>query len=297
MLDKLVITLVAHGFKLPSQLVGISATDIDALTEHLSMRCLLSKAVQAQERTFMPTSSLLASSTTTVMQSACSFASSLHPSEQADLDANIKAGVGSVGIPDMDGNPKLKPLDVIHKLAAASARGSQVADVLDLKVRQLKDESARSSHASIASALKCWHAFAVSVLGYNAESTLPPKSADDVLRFICIFRVGKTASNYIGSVKWACVHLGVCTNWHNAEVAMTLKGAAKRSLWLHGGPARIGVYLSSDVLAKIVNVSQSLGFGQQFVAACSIFWQFLLRVQSEGIPLLAGTHSMANMQT
>eukprot|EP00959_Pyramimonas_sp_CCMP1952_P005192 109082-Pyramimonas_sp.AAC.1 len=143
-----------------------------------------------------------------------------------------------------------KPMDVIRRLAAAKARGQNPHSVLQERVCLLKTESARASLASVSSALKAWHAFAVHILGMPAQATLPPRSETQACEFLAIFRSGKTASNYIGYVKWTCVHLNLDVSWYGGAVRQTLGGVHKRSLRYTGGPARVAHLLTSAVLNK-----------------------------------------------
>eukprot|EP00959_Pyramimonas_sp_CCMP1952_P331760 6946992-Pyramimonas_sp.AAC.1 len=55
-----------------------------------------------------------------------------------------------------------------------------------------------------------------------AEATLPPRSATQACEFLAISRSGKTASNYIGYVKWTCVHLNLDVSWYGTAVRQTL---------------------------------------------------------------------------
>lgn len=61
----------------------------------------------------------------------------------------------------------------------------------------LQVSSQLRSLPSVASWLQLWHTFAVSLLRYAPEHTLPPQSSTDVVKFITIFRNAETAANYI----------------------------------------------------------------------------------------------------
>ena len=80
-------------------------------------------------------------------------------------------------------------MEVIRRLAEANRRGQNPHSVLQERVRLLKMESARASLASVSSALKAWHAFAVHILGMPAEATLPPRSEAQACEFLAIFSV------------------------------------------------------------------------------------------------------------
>ena len=112
--------------------------------------------------------------------------------------------------------------------------GMDAKAVPDMKVEHLKNLSVQGSFQSVASALRCWYKFATGILSYPEGSTLPPKLPEHVTQFISVFRKAKTAENYAGSVRWACVRLGLNTDWRDAGVAQTLAGAKKRTISLLG---------------------------------------------------------------
>ena len=103
----------------------------------------------------------------------------------------------------------------------------------------------------------------------------------------CMFRNSATAHNYVGFIRWACVHLGVSIAWHAEVLHTTLKGARHRNLRLTGGAKHAARLLTQEQVQQIVVRADQMGMKDYacFVLVC---WEYLLRVQSEGFPLLAG---------
>ena len=137
---------------------------------------------------------------------------------------------------------KSGPSEVLQTLKRKAIEGENPMVLLNLKADHLMNLSVQGSYKSVASALRCWHEFAVAMLGYDPESTLPPRCSRDVVLFVGIFRLGKTAQNYIGSIKWACTRLGLAVAWRDAEVALALAGAKKRTVAFVGEAANRSSY-------------------------------------------------------
>ena len=55
----------------------------------------------------------------------------------------------------------------------------------------------------VATALRCWPAFATTVLGVHASDLLPP-TVDGLVAFSRAFRVKETYRNYVGKIRLAC---------------------------------------------------------------------------------------------
>ena len=184
------------------------------------------------------------------------------------------------------------PSVVISRLGEARARGLDVGTTLLEHAAALRVESQRQSLASVASGLRAWHQFAVHVLGYEPRATLPPSSGADVEKFIAVFRNGATAGNYVGFVKWTCVHLHLPVDWYTTAIAATLKGARKLNLQQRGGALSEKHLLSQEQLHQVVSLAD-LRRNHDFARAALVFYEFLLRIQSEGLPLQRGCSNEA----
>ena len=112
-------------------------------------------------------------------------------------------------------------------------------------------------------------------------------AAAHVAQFVCIFGNSATAHNYVGFIRWACAHLGVSTAWHSEILQATLKGAHHRAMRLTGGAQHAKHLLTQDQVQQIV-VKADLMNMKDYACFILVCWEYLLRVQSEGLPLLAG---------
>ena len=110
--------------------------------------------------------------------------------------------------------------------------------------------------------------------------------------YVSLFRSGATAQNYIGHLRWACMHLGAGSAWDGPTLAWTLKGAKKKDLRIRGGAAHAKVRLTEETLRQLVFLADGLQL-KGFASLALVAWEFLLRVQSEALGLQAGTHDDA----
>ena len=179
------------------------------------------------------------------------------------------------------------PSSTVAALAAAQGHGEPVAQVLLAKAVANRLDCKRLSRAQVASALRLWHSFAVSVLAYDASCTLPPKAGQDLEAFIGVFRNPDTAANYVSHLRWACDHLGMPKTWDTDALKATLKGAKRRKVRLFGGPQGARRLLDKVLFHQLVAAADLAG-SEELAVFCLVAWHFLLRVQSECLPLQAG---------
>ena len=232
-------------------------------------------------------------------QPLSSIATSLTSSSAIELAQGVKAldvdamhdRVNTI-MSDWATDSKPTPAKLIAGMAAAQSAGVPVEEVLLAKAATLRLESKRKSLAPVAAALRCWHAFASGVLNYNEDTTLPPRTGSHIEMFISVFRNPATAQNYVGAVKWACNHLRLPVDWYTQTVVDTLKGARTRHTRLEGGAKHAAAYLTENQIHRIVAVADELKL-VDFSLFVLISWEFLLRCQSEAIPLMSGSASDA----
>jgi hypothetical protein len=285
--------LVLRGFTCLSQLDGCDPAEVAALGRSTLECSVLERAVQdatvratalrAQRFRSIATASVRTSAS--VSHSAGDVAGRLGPSEIELAESHVLSRYTSAGIPD----PRtLPPAKAVASLASAASRGVKVQEILSESAGLTKLETQRLSGPSVSSGLKCWHTFAVAVLGYSPECTLPPRDPAHVEQFVSIFRNGGTASNYVGYLKWACKYVGVGLDWFNSSVELALKGARKRTLREVGGQIGARFRLTEDLVSQVVSMADNLapvGFSEAVIVS----WEFLLRVQSECIPMERGS--------
>ena len=247
--QRLGLLLTLCGFDHISHLGGLTFEELSIITESpvlkAALQRLLARAALQQPRSLGSCPPMLASPT---VKSAAEFVDTISPRVVTELEQHVSVELENMGIRNFD--TESKPMNVIKKMRVAREQGHNPLSVVQERVRLLKMESARTSLASISSALKAWHAFAVHIRGLQECATLPPQSEEQACEFLALFRSGKTASNYISYVKWTCVHLNLDVSWYGEAVRQTLAGVNKRAMRYNGGPARVAQLLTTPILEK-----------------------------------------------
>ena len=221
--------------------------------------------------------------TSGVMASASDVADSVTPAALAEADKALEVAMCEAGL---DGIENAAPAKAIAAWANAKACGKDVFTLLEMKRKQMLAEPLRKNGASIAAGCRKYHHFAHLVLGVPAACTLPPASACHAMLFMAIFRNGATAANYINHLVAACKSLGLSLSWHDDAVAAAKVAARARTerLALPGDEAPV---LSLKTLQELVRYCDGIGDTWRGTLYL-VFWRFLLRVQSEGVPLEFG---------
>ena len=159
--------------------------------------------------------------------------------------------------------------------------------LLQNRARELKHAS-RKDKQSLASGLRAWHSFATMVLGYLAEESIPPHCSQHVLMYLTLFNNAGTASNYLGCLVSACKYWGLCQDWYDDEVRMVIQGLKNHQAQMQRQLTCNTLLLDEGIMSRLAALCKEL---PGFAVASELFvlsWSFLLRVQSEGVPLEAG---------
>ena len=214
---------------------------------------------------------------------------------------------GSVALPDCKQMPECETASVLHVIKlleamrlkstqAPSAGPINTITVLEqcvgtvLARKQWASEarlealcaSCARSIPSVFAGLKCWHAFATKILKVPAGMELPP-SADGLIVWSRCFRSHGTFCNYTSYLKFACVVANVSLDaFHHAAL-----GRAKRGVAAMQGPPKTKKYIRQDILAGIVKLAEREGRRREALLYI-ISYAFLLRVPSEGLPIVVG---------
>ena len=179
--------LVGRGFACPAHLDGLRLEDTGKFAADQKVQTLLQSA--------LPSASKVAQS------SRKRLASQLQNDRPAALSAS------SVADAVKDSKEVLQTIVETSKLLARGPRSTMMMcqgpahltlEALASRADELKLCSQQGSGPSVASGLRAWHAFAVSFLEYAPNETLPPRSPQDVLKYIALFASAGTAKNYIG---------------------------------------------------------------------------------------------------
>lgn len=180
-----------------------------------------------------------------------------------------------------------KPTEAIRLLKKARTEGKDFENLSQLKTDALFLESRLLSLNATVSHLKCWRECSMEVLGYAKACTLPPRSSQHMLMFINIFHNGKSAVNYVGSVRWAGKMRELDESWDQPIVIQVLRGSKKMTLRLLGAKLDLRKVLTDDTVSRLVVLSDNLGT-REWSEFLLMGWEYLMRIQSECIPLECG---------
>jgi len=181
------------------------------------------------------------------------------------------------------------PRSVVRAVGAAVRSGSWTLETLDHGVDVLRVSSQKRSLPSVIAGLRCWGAFAQEALRYPANADMPPASSQDVQRWLTIFRNARTASNYLGYLRWACRAFSLEKDWDDEALGVVVRGLRVRSFDLIGEAMPVKWRLTHVAVKQVVELADRVrGFRKGFSECAVIAWDFLLRVQSEAIGLQCG---------
>ena len=148
-------------------------------------------------------------------------------------------------------------------------------------------ESKKGSLNSVRSGVRSWHGFAIHVLGYLPEASIPPVSGRHVMSWLQVFRNAETAYNYQNYLGLFCRVGQMSTTWRTESLSTFIRGLKKRRL-MHGTvPSTVKLLLTSAYVEMLVRFSDATQL-QVVSVMVLIIWHFLLRVQSEGLGMQAG---------
>jgi len=182
------------------------------------------------------------------------------------------------------------PRAMVLALARAAENGGDVVTHLAAQSQLRRLETQRGSLPSMASALRTWHGFACGVLRYEADVSLPPRCEQHALWYVQIFRNGGTAFNYMHFLRFSCRELSLDDSWYSERVKAALQGTVKMALRRLGGTKHQQTQMTVESVKACVSLSDGLNDHQWSVGAL-IGWEFLLRMQSECMPLQWGSAS------
>ena len=109
--------------------------------------------------------------------------------------------------------------------------------------------------------------------------------------FLALFQDAGTAPDYVGCIAWALKYGGLGLQWYDDEVKLAMQGLKKQQQQQTCGILSSSLLLDQTTISRLVAFCTEL---EQFVEASDLFvlaWQFLLRVQSEGVPLEVGSEA------
>ena len=200
---KICVVLILNGFETQTSLVGLGRAGIELLFQVPIQRVAVGYWIKQLEGSRTAGTSGLAGQSlqpADVTVSTTTLVAQLSDAELQATELDIAQRAAEMDVTPFD--KSLAPRKAVQELAAAQQCGHSVECLLADRAVVMRIESAKKSLPSIRSALKCWHEFATLVLAYPAGSTLPPRGDADIFKYVAMFRQGKTASNYINSLRW-----------------------------------------------------------------------------------------------
>ncbi|CAK0812009.1 unnamed protein product [Prorocentrum cordatum] len=266
------VVLVLHCFRQVLHVEGVDINDLDSLhmgPAEKSMAKHLAESVEAhakRRRSLRASSSLIgpSSSSATLSSQGAIAPAGGPPAAAADVAVELSSfssGQSRVRLGELfaawgaDGvGATLTPKQAVEKLGIARAQGGPVQELMQAKAAALR---------------------------LQANRTWP------------IFRNPYTAANYVGSVLWTCVHLGLSTEWYTEAVKLTLKGAKMVHVAATGGTKRVSQIMNETVVSQLVKLAHFSGEAEVGIIWL-LAWEFLLRVQSEAVGLQAGQAAEAD---
>jgi len=275
--------LLTLDFTCWRDLPGARATELaealDLSHEHLH---ILQHAIATAEEQYRVTASSTSASSSGVSQlsaeDVASFVAAAQPGGQArDIHADFRTEwrLQSVG--------SSLPRTSIAAMASALDNGLALSELRQRETTLLMCDAAPKSLPQIASALRCWHSFAIQVLGMAPDKTFPPLSDDDVILYVCIFRNSGTCSNYVSALRFGCRLAKQSTSWDTERLSQALRGVQRRTLQQIAPRRRIGRAL----LRQVIMHATAEGCPEE-ASVYAFSFVFLLRVENECLPLEAG---------
>ena len=200
--------------------------------------------------------------------------------------AFIAAKVKDYGVEDLF---EQQPRNAIASAAMMKREGLDTSMILRRRAEICRFSSPSSSRAQLISALRAWRSFAVDHLGYEDQGWFPPRSAGHLFDFLAFFRNVGTAGNYVGCFKWFAFIHRLDHDWFDESIRLQLKGL--RKFTMQGMSTRLKAemaLLNQKVVKSVVEMADAFD-DLEFVVIHLTAWSFLSRVQSEVLPLEAGS--------
>ena len=302
----LAVHLVLNGFRCARHLYGLTTSEVEMVTQSPAQRAMLGRVLLAVNTRWAIKRKRVDASVEQVKEATDDrYAPCINGTKQAENAKSLGDRVQNMDTEQVHQTiekafrtfnvplgVKSLPAATIQALSTAQNQGVPVVDMLAAKASMLRMETKRRSLPAVASALRCWHAFATAVLSYEDGKTLPPRCSADVEAFVAIFKNGNTAANYVGFIRWACTHLNASLEWNSTTLMETVKGARKRHERVHGGAKHAAKLLDDKNIHDVVRMADHMG-SPEFSTFSLVCWEFLLRVQSEAVPLLVGNADCA----
>jgi len=188
-----------------------------------------------------------------------------------------------------------KPSDQLRAMTSCSQRDPDgVLNSLDYYA-DLVTTMSRKDLGTVKVALGTWHKWATQVMGYEPEHSFPPRSDSHMVKFTVLFTNNKTCQNYCGALLWMCHQQNAWEGWNTPRLRQAIKGVGNRQIQLGLVTQHAKVLLNQEQITLIcLYLAQKNLFG--LINLVHTAWEFLLRVQSEGLTIYKGCpHDVASL--
>ena len=294
------VTLTNHGFTEARTLTGVTEKTIDRMCQGAQAQILRQLVDQADmdhryekkrriELALQQATSDAGAGLPQPINCARQLSSAMTDKSIREQRHQIEQEAQTLALPGMEQTDRpRKALQLVQQAAVTSSQTTQTH--LLRRAQHMQMANYVNSNKGFASAMTLWHWFAVSVWRYNPNWTLPPRETVHVLAFIGMFKNGGTACNYISFLRAAC-RMGLYSlDWDKPAIGQALHGLKKLNIKWYGGPGGAKYRLTQQQIDQLI-----LWFDMQMwykaVMAILTAWEFLLRVQSEGLKMWHGHFS------
>ena len=180
----------------------------------------------------------------------------------------------------------MKPKHALASIVRAAGH-TDILALLKEKENIVMRNSRRGSLGLVRTALTQWHAFAVSALSYALTESLPPRSSSDMSLWVLTFSSEKTASNYVGAIKWACQREKLQMDWNDETLSNAVDACGKQNHRPELGPIRQKFVFTTALKNAVVDMADKIN-QSEIGSFLTTAWEFTCRVQSEVSPLEVG---------
>ena len=145
--------------------------------------------------------------------------------------------------------------------------------------------SCPKSWASVASGVRCWAKFAMSVLDMEPDAVAPP-TADGLAMWSTCFRCGATYANYLSHLRLACVLVRAPVDaFDHPAIKRAKQAIVARATW----QPRPKMFIRESLLVRVLQALRGVQHGRQLSMLFLCAYAFLLRLPSEALPIVVGS--------
>jgi len=187
---------------------------------------------------------------------------------------------------------KLGPAAATRVMCQAVRRGLDPEHWVETARIEAIIGSAPKSLGGVVSALRCWAAFADTMLGANGKH-LPP-SLNGLVAWSTLFGNSNTYGNYLGKIKHGCELAGVSVDLFHPFMNPSIK-RAKAAIKKREPPPREKRFIRMEMTVKLSELAVQEG-DYSSAMLYKVAYVFLNRVIDEALPIVIGNVGQADQQ-